>query len=345
VLLGTDGGLYVSWDRAASWLHLNNLPIAEFYKVHLDSADPFQIWGGTQDNASLVAPSNVTLIPGGPDAWEQIFLDRWSGGDGFSSFPDPFDPSIVYWTQQQGDLRRGQSGELRRSKHVRPKGPGLRFAWDTPYMASPHTEGVLYCAAEGVHRSTDRGDSWEAIGPEPWGGSVLSLSESLLDPNRLVTGAGGGRVQLTRDAGATWERAGDGLPSKRVTKVVTSVHDPELVYVALSGSSAGDRRSYVFRSEDFGATWKSLAGNLPNEPVTALIEDPSNPNVLYLGTDLGVFVSTDGGARWDVLGGGLPTCPVVDLAAHSASQTLVVVTHGLSAFALGISSLSNGEGK
>ena len=345
VLLGTDGGLYVSWDRAASWLHLNNLPIAEFYKVHLDGADPFQIWGGTQDNASLVAPSNVTLIPGGPDAWEQIFLDHWSGGDGFSSFPDPFDPSIVYWTQQQGDLRRGQSGELRRSKHVRPKGPGLRFAWDTPYMASPHTEGVLYCAAEGVHRSTDRGDSWEAIGPEPWGGSILSLSESLLDPKRLVTGAGGGRVQLTRDAGATWERAGDGLPSKRVTKVVTSVHDPELVYVALSGSSAGDRRSYVFRSEDFGATWKSLAGNLPNEPVTALIEDPSNPNVLYLGTDLGVFVSTDGGARWDVLGGGLPTCPVVDLAAHSASQTLVVVTHGLSAFALGISSLSNGEGK
>jgi photosystem II stability/assembly factor-like uncharacterized protein len=167
----------------------------------------------------------------------------------------------------------------------------------------------------------------------------------LLDPKRLMTGAGGGRVQLTRDAGATWERAGDGLPSKRVTKVVTSVHDPELVYVALSGSSAGDRRSYVFRSEDFGATWKSLAGNLPNEPVTALIEDPSNPKVLYLGTDLGVFASTDGGVRWDVLGGGLPTCPVVDLAAHSASQTLVVVTHGLSAFALGISSLSNGEGK
>ncbi|MEO2145466.1 MAG: hypothetical protein ABGY32_06175, partial [bacterium] len=149
----------------------------------------------------------------------------------------------------------------------------------------------------------------------------------------------------TRDGGVTWERAGEGLPSRRVTDVVSSVHDPERVYVTLSGSSVGDRRSYVFRSGDFGATWKSLAGNLPHEPVTALIEDPSNRNVLYLGTDLGVFVSTDGGARWAVLGGGLPTCPVVDLAVHSESDTLVAVTHGLSAFALGISSVSNAEGK
>ena len=123
------------------------------------------------------------------------------------------------------------------------------------------------------------------------------------------------------------------------------MHNPERVYVALSGSSDGDRRSYVFRSEDFGATWKSLAGNLPHEPVTALIEDPSNRNVLYLGTDLGVFASTDGGASWAVLGGGLPTCPVVDLAVHSASGTLVAVTHGLSAFALEVASVSDAEGE
>lgn len=345
VLLGTDGGLYVSWDRAASWLHLNNLPIAEFYKVHLDDTEPFHIWGGTQDNASLVGPSDAALSPGGRDPWQQIFLDPWSGGDGFSSFPDPFDPSIVYWAQQLGDLHRGRRGELRRSAHVRPKERGLRFAWDTPYMASPHTEGLLYCAAETVFRSPDRGASWEPIGPEAWGEAILCLTESKLDPARLVTGAGGGCVQMTSDGGENWERRGDGLPSKRVTDVVASVHDPERLYVTLSGASGGDRKPYVYRSGDFGSSWESLAGNLPSEPVTALAEDPDNRNVLYLGTDLGVFASTDGGASWAPLGGGLPTCPVVDLAVHPASATLVAVTHGLSAFALDVASVSDAEGE
>jgi len=358
VMLGNDGGLFVSMDRGLTWLHLNNLPIAEFYRVHLDDQKPFRIWGGTQDNASFVGPATARFETGADDAWQQVFLDPWSGGDGFSTFPDPNDPTMTYYTQQNGDLKRSRLGNLRPEKRIRPnarilthyedsedESPArerrkteLRFAWDTPFMASAHPgETVLYCAAQFVMRSDDQGANWKAISPDFGHGGLLALAESPQDAKRMVAAGGRGQVHLTSDGGQTWQAAGDGLPRKIIRDVVASAHDPQRVYVVLSGKPDHDCASYVFVSEDFGKTWKSIASNLPNESVNALAEDPQTKDLLFVGTDLGVYVSTNAGKRWESLCGTLPTAPVVDVAVHGRDGALVAATHGLSLFLLDIS--------
>ena len=354
VLLGTDGGLYVSMDRARSWLHLNNLPIAEFYTVFLDDAQPFRIWGGTQDNASLVAPSTATLVDGLSDAWRYVFLDQWDGGDGFATFPDPAGDGTEYYEHQNGDMRRKQPGAPVRwqrdsGRRITPRAeagePRLRFSWNTPLFPSRHTPGVLYCGTQYVMRSTDRGDSWERISDDLTGdrGAIVSLSESPLDDQRLISGSGRGRLFLTEDGGKSWRAAGEGLPSVSLRTVRASSHDPERVYVCLSNAGSGDRRAYLYVSKDYGRSWESLAGTLPAEPVNVIIEDPVDRGVLYLGTDLGVYVSIDDGANWLSLCRGLPTAPVENMALHPEDRTLVIVTHGLSAFALDIRAIATNK--
>lgn len=364
ILQGNDGGLYVSQDRGQTWLHLNNLPIAEFYRIHLDNQKPFRIWGGTQDNASFVGPSTARFETGADDRWQHVFLDRWGGGDGFSTFPDPNDPTIVYYTQQNGGMQRSRLGRLQSERRIRPGGRredrGLQFAWDTPFFASSHPgPTVLYCAAQRVMRSVDRGDSWQAISPDLSRGSLLALAESPLDPKRLVAAGGRGEVHVTSDGGKSWNRAGRGLPGRTVRDVVPSVHDPDRLYVVLSGKGDNDCASYVFVSHDFGATWTSIAGNLPSESVNALAEDPNTKDLLFVGTDLGVYVCTNadqlptgaegdedpGSLKWDSLCLTLPTAPVVDLAVHGRDGALVAATHGLSIFLLDIAPIRAGRRK
>jgi len=366
VLLGNDGGLYISQDRGQTWLHLNNLPIAEFYRIHLDNQKPFRIWGGTQDNASFVGPSTARFETGADDRWKQVFLDRWAGGDGFSTFPDPNDPTITYYTQQNGDLKRSRLGQLRAEKSIKPRAKDedseLRFAWDTPFFASSHQgETVLYCAAQRVMRSNDRGDSWQVISPDFGRGGLLALAESPLDPKRLVAAGGRGEVHMTSDGGISWKPAGIGLPKKTIRDVVPSVHDADRVYVVLSGKEDHDCASYVFVTNDFGATWKSIAGNLPDESVNTLAEDPKTKELLFVGTDLGVYVCTnctqaealngagrDNGPnllKWNSLCLTLPTAPVVDLAVHERDGALVAATHGLSIFLLEIDTIRAASGK
>ncbi len=340
VILGNDGGLYISWDRGDTWLHLNNLPIAEFYRIHLDDQKPFHIWGGTQDNASLVAPATARFQAGQDDAWRHVFLDPWSGGDGFSTFPDPNDPRTVFYAQQQGDLKRSKLGELKGGKRIRPRPLSgeakFDWAWDTPFFASQHPgDTVLYCASQFVMKSLDQGDTWKKVSPDLGSGALLALCESPRDPLRLVAG-GRGRIHFTMDGGETWRQANQGLPNKTIRDVVASCHDPNRVYVALSGQSANDSASYLYVTHDFGENWAPLANNLPHESVNALAEDPNTDGLLFVGTDLGVYVSTDGGAHWESLCGTLPTAPVVDVAVHGRDGALVAATHGLSVFLLEI---------
>lgn len=343
VLLGNDGGLYVSWDRGATWLHLNNLPIPELYKLHLDDAEPFRIWTGSQDNASFVGPATARLRDGVDDDWQQVFLDPWTGGDGFATFPDPHDPEITYYTQQNGALMRSRLGRLRPEKSIRPRGERgeLRFAWDTPFFASvhegpPEEKTVLYCAAQRVFRSTDRGDSWQAISGDLVPGGILSMHESPLDEKRLAVGGGRGQVHLTADGGATWQAAGVGLPRKRLRDVLLSAHAKERVFAVLSGKGDSDCASYVYRSDDFGRTWRAIAANLPHESLNAIAEDPRTADLLFVGSDLGAYVSLDGGERWESLCQRLPTTPVVDLAVHGRDGKLVIATHGRGVFLLDI---------
>ncbi len=341
VMLGNDGGLYVSWNRGETWLHLNNLPIAEFYKVHVDDQTPFHIWGGTQDNASFAGPATARYEEGEDDQWQQVFLDPWNGGDGFSTFPDPNDPQSTYYTQQQGDLNRSRLGRLRTAKRIRPRAGEneneLRFAWDTPFFPSTHPGAtVLYCAAQRVFRSSDRGDSWQPVSPDLTSGGLLALAESPLDADRLVAGGGRGQVFLTADGGETWADAGGGLPRKTIRDIIASAHDPGRVYVVLSGKNESDSACYLFLSDDFGKTWASIAGNLPHESANTLVEDPETEGLIFVGTDLGVYMSSNGGQHWESLCHTLPTAPVVDLAIQGRDGALVAATHGLSLFLLDI---------
>lgn len=343
LILGNDGGLYISWDRARTWLHLNNLPIAEFYRVQLDEETPFQIWGGTQDNASFVGPATARYRIGKKDSWQQVFLDPWAGGDGFSTFPDPFQSDLVYFTQQLGDLKRTRRGEIRRAKPIRPRArkgeSDLQWAWDTPFAASRHVEGRLYCAAQRVLRSENRGDAWESISEDLGNRPLLAFEESPVDLQRLAVGGFSGRLHLSQDGGTTWLAAGEGLPQARIRDVTLSAHDSEVVYVVLSNGPHGDHGMHAYKSTDFGRTWISTAKHLPQEPANVIAEDPRNAACLYLGTDLGVYVSTDYGENWDSLSATLPTAAVVDLAVHSREPVVVAVTHGLSAFMLDIQSI------
>ena len=306
--------------------------------MHLTGEEVCEVWAGTQDNASLVTSSTEAHVPGAEDPWEHVWLDPWAGGDGFATFPDPFDPSITYWTQQLGDLRRSKDRDLRRSKRIRPRDRDLAFAWDTPLLADPRSEGLLYCASRVVHRSPDRGDTWESIGPEPWGGAIVSLALSPIDPGLLMTGAGEGQVQYTLDGGAKWHRA-EKLPAARTREVLLSRHGSNDSYIVQSAASSGDWRAYVHRTSDHGRTWTSIAGDLPPEPCNTIAEDPRDRNVLYLGTDLGMWCTKDGGESWFPLGSELPPCPVLDVEVHGPTNTLVIVTHGLSAFALDVTTI------
>ncbi|MCH2180257.1 MAG: hypothetical protein MK106_15805, partial [Mariniblastus sp.] len=344
ILLGNDGGLFCSSDHGNSWLHFNNLPIAEFYRIHLDDQEPFHIWGGTQDNASFVGPSTARYQPGRDDNWEQVFLDPWTGGDGFATFPDPNSPTRTFYTQQNGDLKRSRLGQLRPEKSIRPrrkKGePPLAFDWDTPFFASKHDgRTVLYCSAQCVFKSLDLGDSWNRISPYFGTQGQRCLAESPADARRLVVGRDGKNLHFSPDNGAQWTAAGPGLPEKRLRDINLSHHDPDVAYVALSGKDDSDCTAYLFKTEDFGKTWISLAQGLPAESVNAIEEDPVVSGLLYVGTDLGVFISTDHGRTWDALANGIPTAPVVDLEVHARDGKLVAATHGLSIYILDISTL------
>ena len=353
VVLGSDGGLFQSWDGGETWLHHNNLPIAEFYTVTVDDADPYHIYGGTQDNASLVGPGHANMDAVAEDPWRHVFLDRWGGGDGFVTLPDPTDPNVVYYETQNGELRRkGMDGPLLvgtgSDVSIRPRPeqgePPLRFAWNTPFLVSHHEPHTLYCAANKLLRSPDRGDHWTCISPdltvrgegERGRGAVITLSESPRQQGLLYVGAERGLVQVTEDDGAHWRRADAGLPAKSPTRVVASRHDADVAYLTLSGRANDDFQGYVYRSDDRGLHWESIAAGLPAQPVNALAEDPLHPQLLYVGTDGGVYASLDRGTTWVSLCGDLPPAAVVDLVVHPREPDLVIATHGRSMFVLDV---------
>lgn len=356
LLLGNDGGLYCSYDRGTTWLHLNNLPIGEFYAISVDNAEPYNIYGGTQDDAALLGPSTHNLEDrlteyGVEDPWKHIYLDRWGGGDSYVTELDPTDPQTIYYEHQFGEFRRKnmETGETKSIKPVAAEGePQLRRNWMTPYFISHYDPHTLYYGAHKVYKSLDRGDNWEEIspdlttnpGPEKQGnvpfGTITSLSESLLKEGLIYAGTDNGNVQITRDDGQSWTLVRDGLPSKWASRVVASRHELGTVYVSLTGYREDDFERYLYMSIDFGKTWKSIAANLPSESINVVREDPQNKNILYVGTELGVYVSLNRGDNWHSLCNHLPTTPVHDLVIHPRENEMVIGTHGRSCFVLDV---------
>jgi photosystem II stability/assembly factor-like uncharacterized protein len=352
LLLGNDGGLYLSNDRGKNWLHLNNLPIGEFYAISVDTAEPYNIYGGTQDNAALYGPSDQDLDPVIEDAWKQIWVDIWGGGDSYYTLVDPTNPDIIYYEQQFGDFKRKdmRTGEIKRIRPQPQKGkPELRFNWMTPFLISHHNPLILYVGANELFKSLYKGDSWICIspdlstqpGPEKHGnvpyGTITTISESPLKPGLLYVGTDDGNVWVTNNDGVTWAPLNQRLPGKWISRIVASSHNLETVYVALTGYREDDFETYLFKSGDFGKTWTSLASNLPAESVNVICEDPDDSLILYAGTDQGgVYVSLDGGQTWLSLCADLPTTPVHDIAIQPREREMAIGTHGRSIFVLDI---------
>jgi photosystem II stability/assembly factor-like uncharacterized protein len=357
VLLGNDGGLFQSYDRGKSWLHINNIPAAEFYSVSTDMSVPYRIFGGTQDNAALYGPSNVIIRDATDDPWENVYLDQWTGGDSFDTYLDPTDSTIVYYEHQHAGMRRMNitgdsvltSGPDSRS--IRPRAPEgedpWRFGWYTPFVISHYDPRTLYAGGNHVFKSPNRGDDWVPISPDlsdagggpraavPFG-TITMISESRLQHGLIYAGTEGGSVWRTRDEGVLWEQVSGGLPGKWVSRVVASQHELGAVYVSQTGFREDDFRSYLFMSRDFGETWTSITSNLPGESINVIREDPRDANTLYAGTDLGVYVSLDRGGTWHSLCANLPTTPVHDLVIHSRDDEIVIGTHGRSVFVAGL---------
>lgn len=350
VIFGNDGGLFVSYDRAANWLHVNNLPIAEVYSVTCDMDEPYNIYIGTQDNAALYGPSTHQPTDGAPDEWRNVYVDRWGGGDSYFTYRDPTDPDTIYYEHQYGALRRKSmtSGQVADIKPDPADDGPLRCAWMTPYFPSKHDPEVLYYGAHRVFRSANRGDQWSVISPDLTAGeiphntryeAITTLAESALARGVLYAGTDTGNLYVTNDDGEHWKEIHQGLPRYRFTRVTPSPHDENKVFVTLTGLGDDDFAPYIFKSQNQGKSWTAISQGLPLATVHVIYEDPQVEGLLYIGTDLGVYTSPDDGASWLSLCNNLPTASVQDLLVHPRENELVIGTHGLSVFILDVSSL------
>jgi photosystem II stability/assembly factor-like uncharacterized protein len=356
LLLGNDGGFYCSWDRGKTWLHYNNIPIGEFYAVSVDNSEPYNIYGGTQDNAALYGPGTHNVEDrltkrGVEDPWKHIYLDKWGGGDSYFTWVDPTDPNTIYYEHQFGVLRR-KNMETGETKDIQPRAEEgkerYRYNWMSPFFISHYDPSTLYFAAHKVFKSTDWGDNWECIspdlttnpGPEKQGnvpfGTITSLSESTLREGLIFAGTDDGNIQITNDDGKNWEKVSENLPDKWVSRVRASRHDVNTVYATFTGYRDDDFQTYIYMSTDLGQTWKPISSNLPPEPVNVIVEDPRDPDILYIGTDLSAYVTLDRGKEWFSLSNHLPTCAVYDLVIQDRDLDLVAGTHGRSVFVLDI---------
>ncbi len=342
--LGNDGGLSVSNDRGASWDWFQNLPIAQFYAVGLDNSHPYRIYGGTQDNGTWGGPSyNPDRGVVGPDDWFKI-----GGGDGFYAQVDAQDPATVYGESQFGalyrrDVRRGVTARIRPPRAGAGE-PANRFNWSSPILLSSHNPHIVYFGGNRLFKSWDRGATWPLVTPdlttadaEKLKGNVphctiTTIAESPLDPSLLYVGTDDGLVQRSVDGGLTWTNLAGrfpGVPANWwVSRVVASHADAQRAYATFTGYREDDFRAFAYRTDDGGETWRRITSELPDQPVNVIAEDPANADVLYLGTELGVWASLDGGQSWGALGSGLPTIAVHDLAIQGRERELVLATHG-----------------
>ncbi|MBE3097706.1 MAG: glycosyl hydrolase, partial [Planctomycetes bacterium] len=365
LLIGNDGGVAASYDMAKTWVIFPNLPIGTFYHVSYDMATPYNVCGGMQDNYDWCGPSAVRGSAG-------IANFHWTtvqGGDGFVVLQDPRDFRIAYSESQDGNIVRvdrvtGETMSVR--PQAAPGEPALRWHWDTPLFLSPHDPKVVYAGANRVFRSPDRGLSWVAISPDltsnanrndivtmgvknseiqisrndgiaAWP-TIVSLAESPRRPGLLYAGTDDGRLSVSRDAGKTWtEVIGKvpGLPKDiYVSEVVPSRFNEGTVYATFDGHRQNDVETYVYASSDFGQTWRSVAANLKGAVVHTLTEDLKNPDVLYLGTEIGLYVTLDQARNWMRIGANLPTVRIDEITLHPRDNAMLVATHGRSIWIL-----------
>jgi photosystem II stability/assembly factor-like uncharacterized protein len=360
LLAGTDAGLYESYDEGTTWRHFPNLPVSQFYKLGLDNTAPFyNIVGGAQDLGTLIGPSRTLNIEGVRNQDWYVPL----GADGYDSAFDPEDPNTVYMEIQEGLLHRLD----RRTEEVLniqpqpgPADPPERWNWDSPVLISPHNSKRLYFGSQRVWRSEDRGNSWTPVsgdlttntnryelemGDRVWSVDALydngamskyatltSISESPRIEGLLYTGSDDGMLQVSEDGGSTWRKMA-GLPKVParafISDIEASPHDDRTVFVCADLHKQGDFKPYLFMSTDRGRSWKSISGNLPSKTIVWVVkQDPLDPNLLFIGTEYGMYFSPDRGTNWVPLGGGVPTIPFRDIELHPRDHDLVGASFG-----------------
>jgi photosystem II stability/assembly factor-like uncharacterized protein len=359
-LVGCDGGLYESLDRGANWNFKANLPVTQFYDVDIDQQSPWYfVYGGTQDNNSVGGPAKTRSQTGVVNAdWFQT-----NGGDGFVSRVDPEDPNTVYAESQNGGLVRfdRRAGERVSIAPIPGKAEeSQRYNWDSPFIVSPHNSKRLYFAGHRLFRSDNRGDDWRVVSGDLsrgldrdalpvmgkiWGpdavakhqstalyGNASAVSESPKKEGLIYVGTDDGLIQVTEDGGKNWRKIEKVLEvpeNSYVQRVLASRHDVNTVYALFNNHQNGDFKPYAAKSVDAGKTWTMITGNLPERgSIYAIAEDHVDPNLLFVGTEFGLFFTADGGAKWIQLKGGLPTIAVRDIAVHRRENDLVLATFG-----------------
>lgn len=366
IIQGNDGGINITYDRGRTWDFANTVPLGQFYEVGADNGMPYKVCGGLQDNNTWCGPSMTTNPQGiSNDDWYTV-----GGGDGFHAVPDPNNTDIVYGESQDGNLfrRNVRTGE---NKQIRPReGDGeklYRFQWNSPIVISAFDSNTIYYGGNFLFKSTDRGDNWTKVSPDlttnvdrnslPIMGKVpgpntrsrhdgvqqypaiTTVAESPLNKNVLWAGTDDGNLQVTRD-GQNWKNVVDkvpGLPKGTyVSRVVASKSGEGTAYATFDGHRMNDFKVYVYMTTDFGESWKSIAGNLPqnNGIVSVIREHPRNTNLLFVGTEFGAFVSNNRGANWIKIKMNVPTVPVDDIQIHPRENDLIFATHGRSIWIL-----------
>jgi photosystem II stability/assembly factor-like uncharacterized protein len=343
LLLGNDGGLYQSYDQGATWRHINNTSVGQFYSVSVDMETPYNVYGGLQDNGVLKGSSR-SVVNQSKD-WESIL-----GGDGMYVYPDPRNPKLVYAGFQFGNYYRVESDRGRQTR-ITPSHnigePALRWNWRAPIQLSKHNPDIVYMASNKVHRSFDKGDTWEVIsqdltknrkqGNVPFS-TISSFVESPLKFGMLYAGTDDGNLWIYKDG---WTSISAGLPqNKWVSSIHPSSLDEATVFVSLNGYRDDDFTTLVFMSSDYGKTWKSVKGNLPEAVANVLIQDPVNADILYCGLDNGTYISMDRGNTWNILND-LMNIPSYDMVVHPRENELVVATHGRSVYVADVKPLQS----
>jgi len=380
VIKGDDGGIGISYDRAKTWLFVSNLPLSQFYRVSVDMAEPYNVYGGLQDNGSWYGP-NATYNSAG------ILNADWKktgGGDGFLNLPHETDSDILYGesqylglfrlnkkTGQNQSIRPGDpKGKIGARRNWDAWGPGIPEPelgnamapgnWDGPFYLSKHDPNTIYAGTNVLWKSTDGGNNWKSLGdlttkvnrrelkimgqradehtPSlddgiPYYPTLTAIAESPLKAGMLYVGTDDGLLQVSSDDGANWTDVTsklNGLPKETwINTFEPSTHDAGTMYVAINNYRNNDFTNYVYKTTDFGQSWVSVAGDLPkNRVARTLREDPKNPNLLYLGTELGLFISINGGKNWVELKNNMPTLPFNDLVIHPRDNDLILGTHG-----------------
>ena len=344
IINGNDGGVNITYDNGAHWVKCNNQAVGQFYTVNVDNAKPYNIYGGLQDNGVWVGSSNYehTLD------WQQdgkYPYEMLMGGDGMQVQIDNRDANIVYTGYQFGNYYRINRKE-EKSDYISPKAKkdevAFRFNWQTPILLSSHNQDLLYMGSQFLHRSMNQGETWEKISEDLTSGKVegnvafgtiTTIAENNFQFGLLYVGSDDGLIHVTKDGGVTWNKISDNLPQDLwVSRVVASVHKKGRVYATLNGYRNDDFNSYVFVSNDFGATWARISNNLPKNPVNVIVEDTANADILYVGTDNGLFISIDAGITWQDFSAEMPNVAVHDLKIQGKAKELVVATHGRSIY-------------